>query len=120
MRSRPVGEGVAEVEKLAGEGNKEIVITGVLVGAYGQESDFAARNEAYGERQNEARNGGRNGLHGETLINTTRAQHWGMDTTYARPDLADLLLQLAQGEGIERVRPSSNRPTQGTERHRDA
>lgn len=35
MSSRPLGEIIAEVEALADRGNREIVITGVLVGAYG-------------------------------------------------------------------------------------
>ena len=38
MGSRPVGEIVAEVEKLADRGYREIVITGVLVGSYGPET----------------------------------------------------------------------------------
>ena len=38
MASRPESEVVAEVEKLADQGYREIVITGVLVGAYGPDS----------------------------------------------------------------------------------
>jgi threonylcarbamoyladenosine tRNA methylthiotransferase MtaB len=38
MGSRPAVEVVAEVEKLADRGYREIVITGVLVGSYGQET----------------------------------------------------------------------------------
>ena len=37
MASRPVAEVVAEVEKKVTQGYREIVITGVLVGAYGQD-----------------------------------------------------------------------------------
>ncbi len=38
MGSRPVGEIVAEVERMADRGYREIVITGVLVGSYGPET----------------------------------------------------------------------------------
>ena len=114
MRSRPLGEVVAEVERLASEGYREVVITGVLVGAYGQEADFAARNTAY--------EAGRDLASADSLfLNiTTQAQHWAMDREYARPDLADLLLRLACVDGIERVRLSSIEPTQVTDRLLDA
>ncbi len=112
MRSRPVGEVVAEVERLAGQGYREVVITGVLVGAYGQEADFTARNTAYAQGLPEP--------DGDVLRVTTQSQHWTKDQTYARPDLADLLLMLAQVEGIERVRLSSIEPTQVTDRLLDA
>lgn len=39
MASRPPAEVVAEVERLAERGYREIVITGVLVGAYGMQND---------------------------------------------------------------------------------
>lgn len=112
MRSRPLGEVVAEVERLANEGYREVVITGVLVGAYGQEADFAARNAAY--------DAGRDLLSTDVLNVTTQAQHWAMDRDYTRPDLADLLLRLARVNGIERVRLSSIEPTQVTDRLLDA
>lgn len=38
MASRPLPEVVAEAERLAGQGYREIVITGVLVGAYGRDA----------------------------------------------------------------------------------
>ena len=112
MRSRPVGEVVEEVERLARTGYREVVITGVLVGAYGQEPDFAARSAAYAQGLPE--------IDADILRVTAQAQHWGMEREYARPDLADLLLRLAQVEGIERVRLSSIEPTQVTDRLLDA
>ena len=107
MLSRPVAEVVAEVEQRVQQGYKEVVVTGVLVGAYGQELGFAARNA--GQIENAA-----------PLQITTQAQHWSGDRAYARPDLADLLLHLAQVPGIERVRLSSIEPTQVTDRLLDA
>ena len=112
MRSRPVEEVAAEAAKLARQGYREIVITGVLVGAYGQESDFAARSSAYEQGLPEPEP--------DVLRVTTQSQHWSMERTYARPDLADLLLRLAQVDGIERVRLSSIEPTQVTDRLLDA
>ncbi len=122
MRSRPVAEVVQEVERLAGEGYKEIVITGVLVGAYGQESDFARRSAQYAQQFEAA--GLKNTVQDNSislpLIVTERAGQWGMDRAYSRPDLADLLLRLADVKGIERVRLSSIEPTQVTDRLLDA
>ncbi len=86
MRSRPIEEVISEAEALAENGYKELVITGVLVGAYGQ-----ARGEGWSEKRD-----------------------------YLRPDLSDLLLRLAQVEGIQRVRLSSIEPTQVTDRLLDA
>lgn len=114
MRSRPVAEVVAEAALRAREGYKEVVITGVLVGAYGQESDFAVRSARYAET------GSTDDFNDALLTVTTQAQHWAMDRQYARPDLADLLLSLAQVEGIKRVRLSSIEPTQVTDRLLDA
>ncbi len=77
MRSRPVSELLAEAASLARQGYREIVVTGVLVGAYGQE-------------------------------------------TPGEPDLAELLLELVDVPGIERVRLSSIEPTQVTDKLLDA
>lgn len=106
MRSRPVNEVVAEVERLAGDGYQEIVITGVLVGAYGQEPDFAERSAAYAQGRS---------IDPDRITVTSEAQHWSQERSYQRPDLADLLLRLAQVPGIERVRLSSIEPTQVTD-----
>lgn len=120
MRSRPVAEVVSEVERLAGEGYKEIVITGVLVGAYGQEGDFAQRSARYAQQFDTTGNAVQDNSTSLPLIVTERAGQWGMDRTYSRPDLADLLLRLADVNGIERVRLSSIEPTQVTDRLLDA
>ena len=100
------------MEQLAAQGYKEIVITGVLVGAYGQEPisrpvmrlSTQAMNLPLRHRKRD---------HAVTDIGRWTA-------TYARPDLADLLLRLAQVAGIERVRLSSIEPTQVTDRLLDA
>ena len=86
MASRPMDELVAEVESRAAQGYSEVVVTGVLVGAYGQDTAGSP------------------------------AQHWSPDREYSRPDLADLLLAFAKVEGIQRVRLSSIEPTQVTKR----
>ena len=119
MRSRPLAEVVTEVERLASEGYKEIVITGVLVGAYGQEVDFAQRSAHYAANVGLPSASDASGTELPLRI-TERAQKWGMDRPYSRPDLADLLLRLADVDGIERVRLSSIEPTQVTDRLLDA
>ncbi len=96
MLSRPVEEIVAEVERRAAQGFKEIVITGVLVGAYGQDRFQPIPGKDLPRLP----------VHGETHVGT--------------PDLADLLLRLAEVPGIERVRLSSIEPTQVTDRLLDA
>jgi threonylcarbamoyladenosine tRNA methylthiotransferase MtaB len=70
--SRPWQEVVAEAERFASEGTKEIVVTGVCVGAYNAETG----------------SGG--------------------------PDLAELLLQVADVPGIARIRLSSIQPIEVT------
>ena len=101
MHSRPLGELVAEAELRAAQGYRELVVTGVLVGAYGQEPNF-----------------GRSELSDATplLQITTQPHSWSPETNYSRPDLADVLLRLTQVPGIERVRLSSIEPTQVTDR----
>ncbi len=93
MQSRPLEEVVAEAEKKAAQGYKELVITGVLVGAYGRDDvDF------------------RRG-----------SQHKNLPMAHENaPDLADILLRLTRVPGIERVRLSSIEPTQVTDRLLDA
>jgi threonylcarbamoyladenosine tRNA methylthiotransferase MtaB len=112
MRSRPVAEIVAEAERRVAQGYREIVITGVLVGAYGQEPGFAARNAAYPASTDEAEL--------SDIPSSATPGHWSAHRVYARPDLADLLLRLAQVPGILRVRLSSIEPTQVTDRLLDA
>lgn len=94
MHSRPVSEIEREVEGLAEQGYKEIVITGVLVGAYGQD--------------------------GFTPIPVSSIQRVNMQSVLSQDnspyDLSALLLRLARVNGIERVRLSSIEPTQVTEK----
>jgi threonylcarbamoyladenosine tRNA methylthiotransferase MtaB len=94
MSSRPEAEVVAEAERKAAQGYRELVITGVLVGAYGHDqfSPVPARElPRIDLRSNTA------DLPGDI-------------------DLGGLLLKLAQVPGIERVRLSSIEPTQVTDR----
>jgi threonylcarbamoyladenosine tRNA methylthiotransferase MtaB len=97
MVSRPLSEVVAEVERLAEQGYKEVVITGVLVGAYGQDGKPGNGQQATGNSNDPT-----------------------PYTLHPTPDLADLLLRLAQVPGIARVRLSSIEPTQVTDRLLDA
>jgi threonylcarbamoyladenosine tRNA methylthiotransferase MtaB len=91
MASRPIEEVIAEAERLAASGCREIVVTGVLVGAYGQDGFVP-----------------------------TPVRELPRAAARQRPDLADLLLRLAGLPGIERVRLSSIEPTQVTDRLLDA
>lgn len=95
MHSRTPEEILDEVRHRVTQGYREIVITGVLVGAYGQDN-FTPRP---GKEMPRAF------LHQQPAL-----EH----------DLADLLLILAQVPGIERVRLSSIEPTQVTDRLLDA
>ena len=99
MLSRPVEEIVAEVRSRAEQGYREIVITGVLVGAYGQDGfQPIAVNELP-----------RIDLQSNRITELSNVQ--GQQEV----DLAKLLLTLTQVEGIERVRLSSIEPTQITD-----
>ena len=136
MRSRPLGEIVQEVTRLAESGYREVVITGVLVGAYGQEPDFHERNTAYSPPPSGPKSGTGNIPRfanearlasllakeepGQIIRITTERGAWAADREYSRPDLADVLLELAQVPGIARVRLSSIEPTQVTDRLLDA
>lgn len=95
MLSRPISELLAEAEKRVEQGYKELVVTGVLVGAYGQDG-FTAK-------------------FGRDLPRIAHGMPMGQDA-----DLADALLALASVKGIERVRLSSIEPTQVTDRLLDA
>lgn len=105
MLSRPIHEIVAEVEEKARQGYREIVITGVLVGAYGQDG-FKSKPVGDLPRIN---------LQSRDACKTNNPT---MESTYSSTDadLADLLLTLADVDGIERVRLSSIEPTQVTDR----
>jgi threonylcarbamoyladenosine tRNA methylthiotransferase MtaB len=94
MTSRSVSEIIAEAERKAGQGYKEIVVTGVLVGAYGQDKFGSI---PAGE------------------LPRLDLMHGGEADDF-RPDLPELLLKLAQVPGIERVRLSSIEPSQVTDR----
>ena len=95
MHSRTLAEIVAEAEKRAAQGYKELVVTGVLVGAYGQDNFVPTPGRAM-------------------------PRVLALDAPAPPVDLADVLLRLAQVEGIERVRLSSIEPTQVTDRLLDA
>ena len=95
MHSRTLAEIVAEAEKRAAQGYKELVVTGVLVGAYGQDNFIATPGN-------------------------TMPRVLALDAPAPPVDLAAVLLRLAQVEGIARVRLSSIEPTQVTDRLLDA
>jgi len=101
MASRPVEEVVAEVERKVEQGYREIVITGVLVGAYGQDGFIPQPGKDLPR------------IH---FQNAGILQSLRGAAPTGSPDLADLLLRLAQVPGIERVRLSSIEPTQVTDR----
>lgn len=110
MLSRPINEIVAEVEERVAQGYREIVITGVLVGAYGQDGFVpvpgrSLPRSAYLQTV---------GLHAAATVTPDTAP------LSSGPDLADLLPRLARVSGIERVRLSSIEPTQVSDRLLDA
>jgi len=100
MGSRPLAEVVAEAEHRARQGYRELVVTGVLVGAYGQEAAPRA-----GGRSTKTADG-----------DSPHTRHAKNRSLPSSPDLADLLLAVAQVPGITRVRLSSIEPTQVTDR----
>ena len=95
MHSRPLDEIVAEAERRAAQGYRELVITGVLVGAYGQDGFVPTPGNEM-------------------------PRVLALDAPAPPVDLAAVLLQLARVPGIERVRLSSIEPTQVTDRLLDA
>lgn len=112
MRSRPLVDIVAEAERYVREGCREIVVTGVLVGAYGQEPGFTG--PIHHEKDHPPYS------IGPLLGPSPKRGQWLPDRAYQRPDLADLLMRLAEIEGLARVRLSSIEPTQITDRLLDA
>jgi threonylcarbamoyladenosine tRNA methylthiotransferase MtaB len=95
MHSRTPEEIITEVRQKVAQGYKEVVITGVLVGAYGQDN-FTP------------------------ILGTEIPRAYLHQQPTLQIDLAELLLRIAQVEGIERVRLSSIEPTQVTDRLLDA
>lgn len=95
MLSRKPQEVLDEVQQRVAQGYKEFVVTGVLVGAYGQDN-FVPRP---GKEMPRAF------LHQQPTLEL---------------DLADLLLLMAKVPGVERVRLSSIEPTQVTDKLLDA
>ncbi|MCX6379532.1 MAG: tRNA (N(6)-L-threonylcarbamoyladenosine(37)-C(2))-methylthiotransferase MtaB [Armatimonadetes bacterium] len=95
MLSRTPEDILGEVRRRVEQGYKEVVVTGVLVGAYGQDG-FKATPGA----------------------NMPRAYLNQQPTLEV--DLSDILRMIAQVDGIERVRLSSIEPTQVTDRLLDA
>ncbi len=95
MLSRPLDEILEEARLRVRQGYKELVVTGVLVGAYGQDGFVSTP--------------------GRELPRLLT-----LDTPPPTVDLADVLEALAGVEGIERVRLSSIEPTQVTDRLLDA
>jgi threonylcarbamoyladenosine tRNA methylthiotransferase MtaB len=135
MLSRPIEELIAEAEKRVSQGYKELVVTGVLVGAYGQDGFMPVpsgqitlipspgkREEGSGKREGmspshplTSSNSGADGAAPSRAV--TSSPHHLITPS---PDLADCLLRLAQVPGIQRVRLSSIEPTQVTDRLLDA
>ena len=85
--SRPVGEVIAEVRALAGFGYKEVVLTGIRLGAYG-----SAEQEGSGLQV-------RGTASGTTCPGRSRVS-----------DLPELIREVSAIDGIERVRLSSIEP----------
>ena len=108
MVSRPLDEILAEARKRAAQGYRELVVTGVLVGAYGQDN-FVPILGADLPRIDPVRSD----------VSPSAAWH-GSNRDQGGIDLADCLLHLAAVPGVERVRLSSIEPTQVTDRLLDA
>jgi len=103
MVSRLLDEIVKEAERRAEQGYRELVVTGVLVGAYGQDG-FAPVPGSDLPRVD---------LTAAMIPTDARLSPGG---GHAEMDLAACLLRLAAVPGIERVRLSSIEPTQVTDR----
>jgi tRNA-2-methylthio-N6-dimethylallyladenosine synthase len=92
--SRPFGEIVAEVERLAAAGVVEVTLLGQNVNSYGRDLTTALRSEAPADRD------------------ATRAgNRWATEPgRRPRPLFADLLRAVGSIEGVERVRFTSPHP----------
>jgi len=92
--SRPFGELVTEVERLAADGVREITLLGQNVNSYGRDLTLARREEGAGA---------------DDLLIAGSA--WAADVSRrARPLFADLLDAVAAVDGIDRVRYTSPHP----------
>ena len=102
MLSRTMEDVLNEIAARAAQGYKEVVITGVLVGAYGQDAF--------------------NTIPADVLprVDMRKRSQEGFQGTDQEIELADLLRAAAKVDGIERVRLSSIEPTQVTDRLLDA
>ena len=142
MVSRPMDELIREAEKRAAQGYRELVVTGVLVGAYGQDNfipilgaELPRIERGHSQTDRSALIGGgssdpartdRSALIGSDGSDHVRTDHIPLsgigesEPVRAQIDLADCLLRLTRVPGIERVRLSSIEPTQVTDRLLDA
>ncbi len=116
MVSRALEEIVAEAEKRAAQGYRELVVTGVLVGAYGEDNFVPILGADLPRADRDSRLDAGSLAVGHTDLSDP-ARRAVPDCPI---DLADCLLRLAKVPGIERVRLSSIEPTQVTERLLDA
>ena len=88
--SRPFGELVTEVERLAADGVREITLLGQNVNSYGRDLTLALRDD-------------------DTDAMSIAGAAW-LDDRRARPLFADLLTAVASVDGIDRVRFTSPHP----------
>jgi tRNA-2-methylthio-N6-dimethylallyladenosine synthase len=100
--SRPFGELVAEVERLAADGVIEVTLLGQNVNSYGRDLTTAQRAASTGAGPSASTEAGDAFAAGE---------RWASDPSRrARPLFADLLGAVASVEGIHRVRYTSPHP----------
>lgn len=92
--SRPFGELVAEVERLAGDGVREVTLLGQNVNSYGRDLTTARRSLEPAADD----------------VMVAGARWSDPDDRRARPLFADLLRDVAAVEGIDRVRFTSPHP----------
>jgi threonylcarbamoyladenosine tRNA methylthiotransferase MtaB len=133
MHSRPLDEIVAEAEMRAAQGYRELVVTGVLVGAFGQDgfrpvpgADLARIDFAANRHDVNSPDAAQPGslcnsdppIGSASLCAAVPPAERAVQSP--SPDLADCLLRLARVPGIQRVRLSSIEPTQVTDRLLDA
>ncbi len=134
MLSRTTDDILAEAARRVEQGYREIVITGVLVGAYGQDNftpiagrdlprgafaprlDVAPAPASKVKTNEEGLSEAAEKLSGQTPSDGSQSDALTFPTPIANaPDLADLLRQIARVPGVARVRLSSIEPTQVTD-----